>query len=391
VDHDKLPVATPPYVELESLCAKLQCLPEGTHGVFRFPWISWRAAVSEDNHDSSLRFGRAWDKLDCMNAQLETFKGEFQRVHQEISKVIVGYSDIIDDILMAILGKGHVLLEGVPGLGKTKLVQTLSDALHLRSSRIQFTPDLMPADIVGTNVVQENEAGDKFLDFQPGPIFANIILADEINRATPKTQSALLEAMQEKTVTVGKQTYKLEQPFVVLATLNPLELEATYPLPEAQLDRFFLKLKMDFPGVDDIHTILDRTTYLEEPSVERVWDAQKILELREVALGVPISDTVQDYAIRIVMATQPSTALAHEQTKKFLRYGASPRGAQALTIGGKVRALLNGRSEVDFADIRHVVLPALRHRIILNFEGEAERIDPDTILKAIIDWVPEKR
>ena len=326
-----------------------------------------------------------------LDRQMDSFQADFRRVHQEISKVIVGYSDVIDDILMTILGKGHVLLEGVPGLGKTKLVQTLSDALHLRSARIQFTPDLMPADIVGTNVVQENEAGDKFLDFQPGPIFANIILADEINRATPKTQSALLEAMQEKTVTVGKQTYKLELPFIVLATLNPLELEATYPLPEAQLDRFFIKLKMEFPPLDDIHTILDRTTYLEEPTVERVWDAEKILQLREVALSVPISEVVQDYAIRIVMATQPTTGLAHEQTKKFLRYGASPRGAQALTIGGKIRALLSGRSEVAYEDIRHVVLPALRHRIILNFEGEAERIDPDKILQAILDWVPEKR
>jgi MoxR-like ATPase len=326
-----------------------------------------------------------------LDRQMDSFQAEFRRVHQEISKVIVGYSDVINDILMTVLGKGHVLLEGVPGLGKTKLVQTLSDALHLRSSRIQFTPDLMPADIVGTNVVQENEAGDKFLDFQPGPIFANIILADEINRATPKTQSALLEAMQEKTVTVGKQTYKLEQPFVVLATLNPLELEATYPLPEAQLDRFFIKLRMEFPLIDDIHTILDRTTYLEEPVVERVWDAEKILSLRDIALGVPISEVVQDYAIRIVMATQPSTGLAHEQSRKFLRYGASPRGAQALTIGGKVHALLSGRSEVAFEDIRHVVLPALRHRVILNFEGEAERVDPDKILKAIIDWVPEKR
>src|SRR5262245_887960 len=232
-----------------------------------------------------------------LDQQMDAFQGEFRRVHQEISKVIVGYSDVIDDILMAILGKGHVLLEGVPGLGKTKLVQTLSDALHLRSSRIQFTPDLMPADIVGTTVVQENEQGDKFLDFQPGPIFANVILADEINRATPKTQSALLEAMQEKTVTVGKQTYPLELPFVVLATLNPLELEATYPLPEAQLDRFFIKLRMDFPGVEDIHTILDRTTQTEEPVVERVWDEKKILELRELALAVPIPETVQDYAI----------------------------------------------------------------------------------------------
>jgi MoxR-like ATPase len=322
--------------------------------------------------------------------QANSFKADFRRVHQEISKVIVGYSDLIDDILMTILGKGHVLLEGVPGLGKTKLVQTLSNALHLQSSRIQFTPDLMPADIVGTTVVQENAHGDKFLDFQPGPVFANIVLADEINRATPKTQSALLEAMQEKTVTVGKQTYPLEQPFVVLATLNPLELEATYPLPEAQLDRFFIKLKMDFPPVDDIHTILDRTTQTEEPVVERVWDENKILELRELALAVPISEKVQDYAIRIIMATQPSTPLAHELTKKYLRYGASPRGAQTLIIGSKVRALLSGRTEVAYEDVRHVVLPALRHRVILNFEGEAERVDPDNILKAIVGWVPEK-
>jgi MoxR-like ATPase len=326
-----------------------------------------------------------------LERQMVSFQEDFRRVHKEISKVIVGYSDIIDDILMTVLGRGHVLLEGVPGLGKTKLVQTLCDALHLTSSRIQFTPDLMPADIVGTNVVQENEHGDKFLSFQAGPIFANVILADEINRATPKTQSALLEAMQEKTVTVGKQTYKLELPFVVLATLNPLELEATYPLPEAQLDRFFIKLRMNFPAIDDIHTILDRTTYLEEPTVDRVWDAEKILQLRDVALSVPISEAVQDYAIRLIMATQPSTPLAHEQTKKFLRYGASPRGGQALIVGGKVRALLNGRSEVAYEDIRHVVLPALRHRVILNFEGEAERIDPDVILKAILESVPEKR
>lgn len=322
---------------------------------------------------------------------LESFQGEFKRVRGEISKVIVGYPNIIDDLLMAILARGHVLLEGVPGLGKTKLVQTLSDALHLKSSRIQFTPDLMPADILGTNVVRESETGEKYLDFQPGPIFANVILADEINRATPKTQSALLEAMQEKTVTVGRKTYVLEQPFIVLATLNPLELEATYALPEAQLDRFFLKLKMDFPDIDSVHTILDRTTYVDEPSVERIWDAEKILKLRETALLVPIPEKVQEYAIRIVMATQPTTAYAHEMTKKFLRYGASPRGAQSLVLGGKVRALLGGRAEVSYADIRSVVLPALRHRIILNFEGEAERIDPDTILNAIVKDTPESQ
>lgn len=320
---------------------------------------------------------------------MDSFQKEFKRVHNEISKIIVGYSDVIDDVLMTVLAKGHVILEGVPGLGKTKLVQTLSDALDLNFSRIQFTPDLMPADILGTNVVQENENGDKFLDFQPGPIFANIILADEINRATPKTQSALLEAMQEKTVTVGKQTYKLDQPFVVLATLNPLELEATYPLPEAQLDRFFLKLRMEFPEIESIHTILDRTTYLEEPAVERVWNAEKIIQLREIALAVQIPTAVQDYAIRLVMATQPSTPFAHPLTTKYLRYGSSPRGAQALIIGAKIRSLLKGRSEVECGDVRDVLLPALRHRVILNFEGEAERIDPDMILKAIIEAVRE--
>lgn len=319
----------------------------------------------------------------------ESFRGEFQRVRGEISKVIVGYNNVIDDLLMAVLARGHVLLEGVPGLGKTKLVQTLSDALDLKSARIQFTPDLMPADILGTNVVRESETGEKHLDFQPGPIFANVILADEINRATPKTQSALLEAMQEKTVTVGRKTYVLDQPFVVLATLNPLELEATYALPEAQLDRFFLKLKMDFPSIENVHTILDRTTYLDEPSVQRVWNADKILELRETALHIPISEKVQEYAIRIVMATQPTTEFAHPLTKKYLRYGASPRGAQSLVLGGKVRSLLSGRAEVDYEDIRAVVLPALRHRVILNFEGEAERVDTDMILQAVIRDTPE--
>ena len=325
-----------------------------------------------------------------LDRQMDTFQKEFKRVHAEISKVIVGYSGIIDDVLMTVLAKGHVILEGVPGLGKTKLIQTLANALDLNFSRIQFTPDLMPADILGTNVVQENEHGDKFLDFQPGPIFANIILADEINRATPKTQSALLEAMQEKTVTIGKVTYKLEQPFVVLATLNPLELEATYPLPEAQLDRFFLKLKMEFPEADDIHTILDRTTYLDEPVVERVWNAEKIMNLRDTALAVPISTSVQDYAIRLIMATQPTTSYAHPLTKKYLRYGSSPRGGQALIVGGKVRSLLKGHAEVLCEDIRDVVLPALRHRVIMNFEGEAERIESDVILKSIIESVPEK-
>ncbi len=321
--------------------------------------------------------------------QIEQFQTEFQRVNSEISKVIVGYGEVIDDLLITVLARGHAILEGVPGVGKTRLVQTLSDVLHLKSSRIQFTPDLMPADIVGTNVVQESDTGHKVLEFQPGPVFANIVLADEINRATPKTQSALLEAMQEKTVTVGNQTYRLEPPFIVLATLNPLELEATYPLPEAQVDRFFMKLRMDFPDMDSIHEILDRTTQSESPAVKRVWDAEKILDLRQTALGLQISDTVQDYAIRIVMATQPTTEYAHDLTKRYLRYGASPRGSQALVIGAKVCALLKGRREVAPEDIRSVVLPALRHRVILNFEGEAERIDPDKVLQAIIDGTAE--
>ncbi len=327
--------------------------------------------------------------VELTDKQIEQFRTDFQMVNSEISKLIVGYKEVIDEVLITVLARGHAILEGVPGVGKTKLVQTLSDVLHLTSSRIQFTPDLMPADIVGTNVVQESETGDRTLEFQPGPVFANIVLADEINRATPKTQSALLEAMQEKSVTVGNHTYRLEPPFVVMATLNPLELEATYPLPEAQVDRFFMKLRMDFPEMDDIHEILDRTTQEEEPTVEKVWDREKILQLRQVALGVPISERVQDYAIRIVMSTQPTTEFAHDLTKRYVNYGASPRGSQALVVGAKIRALLNGRREVAYEDVRSVVLPALRHRVILNFEGEAERIESDTILKAILESVRE--
>ncbi len=327
--------------------------------------------------------------LELNEKQIEQFQNDFQGVNSEISKIIVGYKEVIDEVLITVLARGHAILEGVPGVGKTKLVQTLSDVLHLKSSRIQFTPDLMPADIVGTNVVQESETGDRTLEFQPGPVFANIVLADEINRATPKTQSALLEAMQEKSVTVGNHTYKLERPFVVLATLNPLELEATYPLPEAQVDRFFMKLRMDFPEMDAIHDILDRTTQEAEPVVEKVWDGEKILQLRQIALGVSISERVQDYAIRIVMATQPTTEFAHDLTKRYVNYGASPRGSQALVLGAKIRALLGGRREVAHEDVRSVVLPALRHRVILNFEGEAERIEPDTILKAILEGIRE--
>lgn len=324
-----------------------------------------------------------------IDQQVGVFQEQYTRVKDEVGKVIVGYGDIIDGVLMSMLADGHVLLEGVPGLGKTKLVQTLSEVLHLKFSRIQFTPDLMPADIIGTNVVQESQSGHKHLQFQSGPIFANLILADEVNRATPKTQSALLEAMQEKSVTVGKKTYQLQLPFFVLATQNPLEMEGTYPLPEAQLDRFFFKLKVEYPSVQSMHIILNRTTKREEPTVQRVLDGPQILAMRKTVRAVPIARPVQEYAVKIAMATHPESPIAHAQTKRYVRYGASPRGAQALVIAGKIRALLHNRLHVSCEDIRQAVLPALRHRVLLNFEGEAERIETDTILNAIIESTPE--
>jgi len=282
-----------------------------------------------------------------------------------------------------------VLLEGIPGLGKTKLVHTLADVLHLKFSRIQFTPDLMPADIIGTNVVQETETGEKVFVFQPGPIFGNIVLADEINRATPKTQSALLEAMQEKSVSVGRQTYRLELPFFVMATQNPLEMEGTYPLPEAQLDRFFVKLKMTYPALEELHDILDRTTQVAEPEIERVLHGDEILQMRTIARAVPIARPVQEYAIRLTLATHPQSPFARSLVNRYVRYGASPRGAQALVLGGKIRALLHDRRHVSCEDIRAMTLPALRHRVLLNFEGEAEQVDPDTILQEILEYVQE--
>ncbi len=319
-----------------------------------------------------------------IDRQIETFRQQFNVVKDEVSKVIVGADTIIDGILMGLLARGHVLLEGVPGLGKTKLVQTLSGALHLKFSRIQFTPDLMPADITGTNVVQEIDHGERHLEFQPGPIFGNIILTDEINRATPKTQSALLEAMQEKTVTVGKETYELELPFFVLATQNPLEMEGTYPLPEAQLDRFFMKLSVGYPTVASMHTILNRTTNLTEPEPQQVLTGKEILDMRDTVLAVPIARPVQEYAVRLVLSTHPDQPTAHDLTKQYVRYGASPRGAQALVLGGKIRALLNNRIHVSADDIRAIALPVLRHRILLNFEGEAERVETDSIIEAIL-------
>ena len=325
----------------------------------------------------------------AIDQQVEGFQRQFNAVKQEIGKVIVGVDDIIESAIMALLASGHVLLEGVPGLGKTKLVSTLSEVVHLKFSRIQFTPDLMPADITGTNIVREGEHGQKVLEFQTGPIFANIVLADEVNRATPKTQSALLEAMEEQTVSVGKTTYKLEQPFFVLATQNPLEMEGTYPLPEAQLDRFFMKLKVEYPTAASMGTILNRTTQLIEPKVNRVLDGPQILEMRKTVRSVPIARPIQDYAVRIMMATHPNTPLSHPLASKYSRCGASPRGAQSLVVGGKIRALLNNRVYVSCDDIRAVAYGTLRHRVLLNFEGEAERIDTDSIIKGILESTPE--
>jgi MoxR-like ATPase len=321
--------------------------------------------------------------------QIGLFTDQFKRVREEIGKVIVGAEEIIDGTLISLLAKGHVLLEGIPGIGKTKIVSTVADVLHLQFSRIQFTPDLMPGDVVGSNVVHETESGAKILEFQKGPIHTNILLADEINRATPKTQSALLEAMQERTVTVGNTTHKLDPPFFVLATQNPLEMEGTYPLPEAQLDRFFYKLRIMYPEPKHMHEIMDRTTRREEPIASTVLDKGQILAMRDTARDVPIARPVQDYAIRLTLATHPDTEYAHAMTNQYVRFGASPRGTQTLVIGGKVNALLNGRMHVSCEDIRAMLLPALRHRMLLNFEGEAERIDTDDILRAIVKDTPE--
>jgi len=315
---------------------------------------------------------------------------KLNEVRAEIGKVIVGQQSVVDGVLICLLASSHVLLEGVPGLGKTTLLRTLARALSLHYSRIQFTPDLMPADIVGSMVMETDERGHKVLRFQPGPVFAHLVLADEINRATPKTQSALLEAMQERTVTSGSTTHELEAPFLVMATQNPIEMEGTYPLPEAQLDRFLMKILVTYPSRSELTTIVERTLAREEVKLRAVLGRDEVLELRAVCRDVLIAPHVQDYAVEIVMATQPDQQEAHESAKRYIRYGSSPRGAQALVECARVLALMNGRFNASVEDIRSIAPSVLRHRIILNFDAHADGKTPDSILNTIISGVTAK-
>ncbi|HME06641.1 MAG TPA: MoxR family ATPase [Bryobacteraceae bacterium] len=318
------------------------------------------------------------------DSALQSATAQLEKVRQEIGKVIVGQQEIVDGVLICLLSGGHVLLEGVPGLGKTTLLRTLARVLHLKYSRIQFTPDLMPADIVGSMMIESDDRGSKALRFQPGPIFSNLVLADEINRATPKTQSALLEAMQERTVTSGNTTHELEAPFLVMATQNPIEMEGTYPLPEAQLDRFLMKLLVTYPSRDDLNRIVERTIHRDEQQIETVVSRDEILHLRSVCRTVLVAPHVQEFAIELVLATQPGGDSSHDAANKYIRYGSSPRGAQALVECGRVQALMRGRLNLSVDDVRDIAPAVLRHRIILNFDAHADGQTPETILNRIV-------
>ncbi|MEW6357022.1 MAG: MoxR family ATPase [Planctomycetota bacterium] len=320
----------------------------------------------------------------------QEFREDFAKMKNEVGKIIVGHESIVEGVLTCLFVGGHCLLEGVPGLGKTLLVRTLSEILDLKFNRIQFTPDLMPADIIGTNIITETESGQKEFRFQRGPIFAQIILADEVNRATPKTQSAMLEAMQEQTVTVAGTRYDLQQPFVVMATQNPIEMEGTYPLPEAQLDRFLVKMNVAFSNLNELQVILDRTTGRAMPKVNKVMDGPTILDWRGFIRDVVAAPHVKDYAARMILATHPNSEHATPLVKQYVLYGSSPRGAQALLLCGKVQALVDGRYNVSFEDIQAVAHGALRHRMILNFEGEAENMKTDTLVDQIIAELPRE-
>ena len=322
-------------------------------------------------------------RTESVKKAIDHFRGAFSSIKKEISKFIVGQEDIIEDVLSAVVCGGHVLLEGVPGLGKTALVQTLAQALQLQFKRIQFTPDLLPADVVGSNIlIQKNN--EKVFQFEPGPVFCNILLADEINRATPKTQSALLETMQEKRVTVAGTTHCLDQPFFVLATQNPIEQDGTYPLPEAQLDRFFFKLHVEMPSHREFAQIVKRTSGTKTPQINRVADGADIIKMGQIVRCIPIDDAILNYLVHIVRMTHPTVKQAPESVRKYVRHGASPRAAQAILAAARVRAMLAGRYHVSTDDIDSVAVPAMRHRLILSFEGEAEGITTDQLIQKIV-------
>ncbi len=320
---------------------------------------------------------------------ISEFRAVVTRIEEEVAKVMVGQSDIVRDVLICLIAGGHALLEGVPGLGKTMLVKTLGEALDLHFSRIQFTPDLMPADITGTNILVEDPQGGRQFVFQSGPVFANLLLADEINRATPKTQSALLEAMAERTVTVASRMHRLEEPFFVLATQNPLEMEGTYPLPEAQLDRFFFKLVVPYPDAEDLTEIVRRTTAPAPPAAAKVADGPTIRQMGLLAREVPISSAVTEYVVRLTLATHPESEAPPEVVRRYVRYGVSPRGAQAIVLGSKIRALMEGRLNVAYDDVRAVAAPALRHRLILNFDAESSGVTADDVLSELVATLPD--
>ena len=329
-------------------------------------------------------YDRAMSQTEELKTKLSQFCESVRKLELEIGRVLVGQSEVVRGTVIAMISGGHVLLEGVPGLGKTLLVRTLAEAVEGKFSRIQFTPDLMPADLTGTNVMTEHTSGTKRFEFQPGPIFANIVLADEINRATPKTQSALLEAMQEHSVTVSGTTHRLGGLFFVLATQNPLDMEGTYPLPEAQLDRFFCKILVRFPTADELLGILDRTTTTAQQKVETTFPSAKILELGSLAREVPVVEEISRYAVNIVLGTHPDAPQASALVRQYVRFGASPRGAQSLILGAKIRAILNGRFNVSQEDLNEIAPMVLRHRIILNFEGQAENISTDDVIQSLL-------
>lgn len=325
--------------------------------------------------------------MELNEKQIQGLVETIKNIENEVGRSIIGQKEIVRQVLLSVLAGGNVLLEGVPGLGKTQLVKTLSKVMDLTFSRIQFTPDLMPADVVGTNIIVKGQGGETKFEFQKGPIFANLVLADEINRATPKTQSALLEAMQEQTVTVGKATYSLSKPFLVLATQNPIEMEGTYPLPEAQMDRFLFKLNLQFPSFSELKEIIEITTSNLSVELNKVVNGEQILEMRKIINEVPIAKAVQEYALKLVMATHPEIEGAPEASKKYIRFGASPRAAQAIIKTSRARALMEGRYNVSFEDVKYVAYPSLRHRFFLNFDAVADGITTDDLITELLEAV----